>query len=339
LGEIKLKAMVLTKQDVVENNPLKLMDVETPLVRDDMVLIEVRSCGVCRTDLHIVEGDLKPVKLPLIPGHQVVGVVKEVGENVDKVSKGDRVGVPWLYWSCGECRYCRRGLENLCDKALFTGYSVDGGYAEYMVAYQDYVHKIPVGYDDYHAAPLLCAGSVGYRALKHTGLVERGEGVLGIFGYGAAGHLMLRVAKAIGLKVYVFTHSSWKIEHAYRYGADWAGDTRSDIDAKLDAAIVYAPESWVLIEALKKVDKGGRVVLGEIHMSPIKDLDYKLIWFEKEVKTTANVTRDDVREFLEIASRHGIRPEIKLYDLVEANQALYDLKHNKFFGQAVLRIR
>ena len=334
-----MKAMILHKQEPIENKPLKLEEVSTPTPRDDEVLIEIRCCGVCRTDLHIVEGDLEPVKLPLIPGHQVVGIVKEVGRNVDNVVVGDRVGVPWLYYACGKCKYCRRGLENLCDNALFTGYSVDGGYAEYMVAKKDFIHPIPSEFDDCHAAPLLCAGAVGYRALKLTGLLGRGEGVLGIFGFGASGHLILRAAKALGLKVYVFTHSSWKIDLAYKLGADWAGDTKSEIDVKLDAALVFAPVSWVFIEALKKLDKGGRVVLGEIHMTPIERLDYKLLWLEREVKTTANVTRADVREFLEIAAKHKIVPDIKIYRLEEANQALYDLKHNKFFGQAVLKIR
>jgi len=331
--------MVLHRQEPIENKPLKLEELDIPEPRGDEVLLEIKCCGVCRTDLHIVEGDLKPVKLPVIPGHQVVGIVKEVGSEVDNVDKGKRVGVPWLYWACGKCKYCRRGLENLCDQALFTGYSVDGGYAEYMIAKKDFIHPIPSSFDDCHAAPLLCAGAVGYRALRLTGLTERREGVLGIFGFGASGHLILRAAKALGLKVYVFTHSEWKIDYAYKLGADWAGDTRSLIDTKLDAALVFAPVSWVFIEALKKLDKGGRVVLGEIHMSPIEKLDYSLLWLEREVKTTANVTRRDVREFLELASKHNIVPEIKIYRLEEANQALYDLKHNKFFGQAVLKIR
>ncbi len=334
-----MKAMLLYKQEPIENNPLKLEEVETPSIGEDEVLIEIKCCGVCRTDLHIVEGDLELVKKPLIPGHQVIGIVKEIGSSVDNVSIGDRVGVPWLYWSCGECRYCRRGLENLCENALFTGYSVDGGYAEYMVAKKDFIHPIPSNFDDCHAAPLMCAGAVGYRTLRLTGLVEKREGVLGIFGFGASGHLILKAAKALGLEVYVFTHTPWKIEYAYKIGADWAGDTRDKPPKPLDAALVFAPVSWVFIEALKKLDKGGRIVLGEIHMTPIERLDYKLLWFEREVKTTANVTRRDVREFLELASRHNIVPEIKIYGLEEANQALYDLKHGKFFGEAVLKIK
>ncbi|ADI32495.1 zinc-dependent alcohol dehydrogenase family protein [Staphylothermus hellenicus] len=334
-----MKAMVLYEPGPVEKNPLKLSDVDIRDPRGDEVLLEISCCGVCRTDLHIVEGELKPIKLPLIPGHQVVARVKEVGENVDNVSKGMRVGVPWLYWACGKCKYCRRGLENLCDHALFTGYSVDGGYAEYMIAKKDFVHPLPNTHDDCKAAPLLCAGAVGYRALRLTGLVDKKEGILGLFGFGASAHLILQAAKALGLTVYVFTHTPWKIEYAYKLGADWAGNTKETPPNKLDAAIVFAPVSWVFIEALKKLDKGGRVVLGEIYMSPIEKLDYKLLWLEREVKTTANVTRRDVREFLDIASKHRIYPDITIYKLEEANKALQDLKHGKIKGQAVLKIK
>ncbi len=331
--------MRLYKPAPIETNPLKLEEVEIREPGKDEVLIEIKCCGVCRTDLHIIEGELQPVKLPVIPGHQVVGIVKEVGKEVDNVSTGERVGVPWLYWACGRCKYCRRGLENLCENALFTGYSVDGGYAEYMIAKKDFIHPLPSTHDDCHAAPLLCAGAVGYRTLKLTGLLERGEGILGLFGFGAAAHLMLQTAKALGLKVYVFTHTPWKIEYAYKLGADWAGDTREEPPEKLDAAIVYAPVSWVFIEALKKLERGGRVVLGEIYMTPIEKLDYKLLWYEREVKTTANVTRNDVREFLEIAEKHRIMPNVELYWLEEANKALSDLKHGKIKGHAVLRIK
>ncbi len=334
-----MKAMMLYKPAPIESNPLKLSEVEIREPGPDEVLLEIKCCGVCRTDLHIVEGELEPMKLPVIPGHQVVAVIKEVGKNVDNVSRGERVGVPWLYWACGKCKYCRRGLENLCDKALFTGYSVDGGYAEYMIAHKDFVHPLPKTHDDCHAAPLLCAGAVGYRALRLTGLVERREGILGLFGFGASAHLILQAAKALGLTVYVFTHSPWKIEYAYKLGADWAGDTKEMPPQKLDAAIVFAPVSWVFIEALKKLDKGGRIVLGEIYMTPIKELDYSLLWLEREIKTTANVTRRDVREFLKIAEEHKIIPDVTLYKLEDANKALQDLKHGKIKGQAVLKIR
>jgi len=333
-----MKATLLYSPSPIETHPLRYEDVEKPEPGRGEVLIRVLKCGVCRTDLHIVEGELKPVKLPLIPGHQVIGVVEEIGEGVEGVSRGESVGVPWLYYSCGECRYCKRGLENLCENALFTGYSVDGGYAEYMVAKAGFIHRVPSGIDDAHAAPLMCAGAVGYRSLKLTGILNRGDATLGLFGYGAAAHLVLQVARKLGLRVYVFTSSRWKIEKALENGAEWAGETREEPPRKLDAAIVYAPVSSVFIEALKKVDKGGRVVLAEIYMTPVERLDYSLLWYEREVKTVANVTRSDVREFLEIAERYGVRPDVKLYRLREANEALIELKKGGHLGQIVLDI-
>lgn len=327
---------MLYRPGPVDENPLVYTDVEIPKPREDEVLIKISKCGVCRTDLHIVEGELPPKKLPVIPGHQVVGYVVEVGERVSNVSKGDRVGVPWLYRACGVCKYCRRGLENLCDNALFTGYSVDGGYAEYMVAPADFVHVIPSGLEDEYVAPLMCAGSIGYRSLKLTSLLDRGDGVLGLFGYGAAAHLVLQMAKKMGLTVYVFTSSPWKISKAVENGADWAGKTEESPPKPLDAAIVYAPVSSVFIEALKKVDKGGRVVLAEIYMSDIEKLPYSLLWHEREVKSVANVTRRDVREALQIASKYGVKPSVKLYRLREANEALKELKYRSPLGQLVL---
>ncbi len=334
-----LKAMVLYNQDFIENKPLKYVDIDKPVPRSDEVLIEIYACGVCRTDLHIVEGNLPLVKKPIIPGHQVVGKVVDTGENVVSVDKGALVGVAWLYWSCSECKYCRRDLENLCDKALFTGYSVDGGYAEYMVAKDKFVYPLKTSLDYVEASPLLCAGAIGYRALKHTGLLSRGEGILGLFGFGSSAYLTLLLAKKIGLKVYVFTHTRWKIDEAFKLGADWAGDTYEEISIKLDASIVYAPSSRVLIEALKKTDRSGRVVIGEIYMEPIEKLDYKLIWFEKEIKTVANVTRRDVIEFLNLVEKYGIRPRVKTYRLSEANEALEELKKTRTIGQIALRIR
>lgn len=333
-----MKAMILYSPAPIESRPLKYMDVEKPSPGRGEVLIRILKCGVCRTDLHIVEGELKPVKLPLIPGHQVIGVVEDVGEGVEGVRRGERVGVPWLYYACGECRYCRRGLENLCENALFTGYSVDGGYAEYMVAKAGFIHRIPGGIDDTHAAPLMCAGAIGYRSLKLTGLLGKGDATLGLFGYGAAAHLVLQVARKLGLRVYVFTSSRWKIEKALENGAEWAGSTSEEPPRRLDAAIVYAPVSSVFLEALKKIDKGGRVVLAEIYMTPIEQLDYSLLWHEKEVKSVANVTRKDVGEFLEVASRHGVKPEVKTYRLSEANEALIELKKGGHLGQLVLDV-
>jgi len=334
-----VKAMVLYEQCEVERDPLKLMDMEIPRIDRSEILIRVTCCGVCRTDLHIVEGELKTVKLPLIVGHQVVGIVEKVESEVESVRPGDRVGVPWLYWSCGECKYCRVGLENLCDRALFTGYSVDGGYAEYMIAREHFTHLIPSGIDDIHAAPLLCGGAIGYRALKLTKLLEVGEGRLGMFGFGSSAHMVIRVAINRGLEVYVFTRSKMRQEHALELGATWAGAPTDDPGVKLDAAIVFAPAGWVAVEALKKLDKAGRLVLAGIYMSPIEHLNYDLLWLEREIKSVANVTRSDVREFLHEASRIGIKPTVTVYSLSEANRALKDLKHGKLKGSAVLQIR
>jgi len=329
--------MVLHKPSSIENKPLVYSDIDKPIPDRGEVLLKIKCCGVCRTDLHIVEGELKPIKLPLIPGHMVVGIVEEIGEDVEGVKKGLRVGVPWLYWSCGECRFCRRGLENLCENALFTGYSVDGGYAEYMVAKADFIHPIPSAYDDYQVAPLLCAGAIGYRALRLTGLINR-CGRLGLFGFGASAHLVLQIAKYLNIETYVFTSRKEKIDYALGLGADWAGLTREKPPHKLDAAIVFAPVGWVAIEALRKLDKAGRLVLAEIYMSPWKELDYSLLWYEREIKSVANVTREDVRGVLEIAYKAGVKPDIIVYSLDKANEALYDLKYGKFKGSAVLKI-
>ncbi|MEZ0394592.1 MAG: zinc-dependent alcohol dehydrogenase family protein [Desulfurococcaceae archaeon] len=333
-----MRAAVLREPAPVESRPLSIEEVQRPRPGAGEVLLRVLACGVCRTDLHIVEGELAPPKLPLIPGHQVVGIVEEAGEGVDPGLVGRRVGVPWLYYACGRCKYCRRGLENLCENALFTGYNVDGGYAEYMVAKADFVHEIPAPLGSVEAAPLLCAGAIGYRSLKLSGVLERPGSLLGLFGYGSAAHLVLQVARRLGARVYVFTTSPWKVEAALKAGAEWAGPPTSDPPEKLDAAIVYAPASTIFVEALKKVDRGGRVVLSEIYMSPIERLDYRLLWHEREVKSVANVTRADVREILGLASSLGVRPEVKAYELDEANEALMDLKRGRHVGQIVLTI-
>jgi len=329
---------VLYKQSSIEENPLRLVDIDVPEVGDDEVLLKVTCCGVCRTDLHIIEGDLRPVKLPLIVGHQVIGVVEDVGDKVESIGIGDRIGVPWLYWSCGECKYCRAGLENLCDRALFTGYSVDGGYAEYMIAREQFVHKIPSNIDDLHAAPLLCGGAIGFRALKLTKLLGANGGRLGLFGFGSSAHMIIQVAVNRGLEVYVFTRSKMRQQHALELGALWAGSPTDDPGVKLDAAIVFAPAGWVAVEALKKLGKAGRLVLAGIYMSPIENLSYDLLWLEREIKSVANVTRSDVREFLYEASRIGIKTTVTVYSLSEANEALQDLKHGKLKGSAVLKI-
>jgi len=333
-----MKAVVLHKQAPIESGPLVYTDIDQPEMDEDELLLKVSCCGVCRTDLHIVEGELPPVKLPLILGHQVVAIVDEIGEGVKDVKRGDRVGVPWLFWNCTKCKYCKRGLENLCDKALFTGYNVDGGYAEYMVAKGDSVYPLPQDYEDLHAAPLLCAGTIGYRALKLTGLLEREEGNLGIFGFGSSAHMIAQVALSRGLDIYVFTRSKERQEYALSLGAKWVGAPTDEAPVKLDSAIIFAPAGWVLVEALKKLDKGGRVVLSDIYMTPIEKLDYNLIWLEKEIKSVANVAPMDVKEFLTEASKAHVKPDVKVYVLKDANIALQDLKQGKTRGSTVLKI-
>lgn len=329
--------MVLKRIAPVESRPLEYGELPNPSPGPGEVLIRVRCCGVCRTDLHIAEGELKPPKLPLVLGHQVVGVVEEVGEGVENLERGERVGVPWLFWSCGDCKFCRKGLENLCERALLTGYSVDGGYAELMIARAEFVHPLLSSYTDIEAAPLLCGGAIGYRALKLTGLLEEGEGRLSLFGFGSSAHMILPVAVRRGLEVYVFARSTSKAEEALKMGAEWAGPPTSEPPHKLDAAIVFAPAGWVAVEALKKLDRAGKLVLAGVYMTPIERLEYSLLWHEREVKTLANVTRRDVREFLREAAEAGVKPRVITYPLEKANEALGELKHRPPPGSIVLR--
>ncbi|RLE99586.1 MAG: alcohol dehydrogenase [Thermoprotei archaeon] len=331
-----MKAMVLEEQKPIKEKPLKLKDVPKPVPREKQVLIRIRACGICRTDLHIVEGELPPVKLPLIPGHQVVGVVEETGEHVGSLRRGDRVGVAWLYWTCGSCEFCRRGLENLCERALFTGYSVDGGYAEYIAVPEEYAFPLPGGYSDEEVAPLLCGGVIGYRAFKLAELPE--EGVLGLFGFGSAAHIVLQIAKYFGHKVYVFTRSPERQELARRLGAEWAGHPKEESPVKLDSAIVFAPAGWVAVEALKNLKKGGRLVLAEIYMTPIEHLEYRLLYYERSIKTVANFTRKDAVELLSVAPKAGVKTSVEVFKLSEANEALLKLKTRGLRASGVLKV-
>ncbi|MEM3542443.1 MAG: zinc-dependent alcohol dehydrogenase family protein [Candidatus Methanomethylicia archaeon] len=328
--------MLLEEQKPIEEKPLKLVDLDFPKLKPDEVLLKVKCCGVCRTDLHIVEGELKAVKLPLILGHQVLGEVVEVGSEVKSELKGRIFGVPWLYWSCGKCKYCLNGFENLCRNALFTGYSVDGGYSEYMIAKASYIHEIPEGLNVLHAAPLLCGGAIGYRAFKMA-KVNSGD-KLGLFGFGSSAHMILQLAKYLGIEVYVFTRSKDSQQLALNLGASWVGEPRESIEETLDAAIVFAPAGWVAIEALKKLDRGGRLILAGIYMTPIEKINYQDIWLEKEMKSVANVTRNDVKEFLELASKVKIKTKITIYSLEDANEALKSLKYGEHSGSIVLKM-
>ncbi|MDN5362980.1 MAG: alcohol dehydrogenase, propanol-preferring [Eubacteriales bacterium] len=327
-----MRAMVLTKPGV----PLQLMELPVPKPGPEQVLVRVRACGVCRTDLHIVDGELPAPKLPLVPGHQIVGTVSEVGEKVQGIAPGDRVGIPWLGATCQQCRYCQSGRENLCDRALFTGYQIDGGYAEFAVADYRFCFPIPEGYPDLMAAPLLCAGLIGYRSLRMAGEAEN----LGIYGFGAAAHIVAQVARWQGRKVFAFVRPGDEEgrQFALQMGAVWAGDSTEMPPEPLDAAIIFAPVGELVPAALRAVAKGGVVVCGGIHMSDIPSFPYEILWGERVVRSVANLTRRDGEEFLAIAPRVPVRTEVTPYPLEEANRALDDLRSGRLRGAAVLVI-
>ena len=334
-----MKAWVLRSPASIDDRPLKFADVETPTPGDDEVLVQVHVCGVCRTDLHVVEGDL-PSRLPgVIPGHQIVGEIVEAGANVKSVKRRDRVGIAWLRRTCGVCRFCRTGRENLCEQAEFNGWTANGGFAEYVVAPADFVYALPKDFDDLQAAPLLCAGIIGYRSLRLTGIEkEKWAGAhLGIYGFGAAGHVVIQVARARGAEVYVCTRDRERHQAlALELGAAWVGDAKDAPPVKLDASIIFAPAGDLVPPALQALDKGGVLVLGGIHMSPIPSLDYSLVYHERVIRSVANNTREDGREFLAEAARISVRTHVQRFALKEANDALIALKHDAIKGAAVL---
>lgn len=313
---------------------LRETDLPRPEPGPDHMLIRVRTCGVCRTDLHVVDGELPKPKLPLIPGHEIVGTVVHKGERVERFREGDRVGVPWLGRTCGECRYCRGERENLCDHPEFTGYTLDGGYAEYALADHRYCFPIPESFGDAEAAPLLCAGLIGYRSLVLAGDAQR----VGIYGFGAAGHIVIQVARHQGRQVFAFTRSG--DEEAQRFarqlGAVWAGESTREPPEQLDAAILYAPVGSLVPAALRAVTKGGTVVCAGIHMSDIPSFPYNLLWGERTVRSVANLTRRAGEEFLDLAPRVPVRTEIQTFPLSEANEALQRLREGEIRGAAVL---
>ena len=314
--------------------PLRAVDVEAPKPEAEQVLVSVHACGVCRTDLHVVDGELEEPKLPLLPGHQIVGKVVETGEGVEQFAAGDRVGVPWLGYTDNSCRYCLSGRENLCDNAQFTGYQIDGGYAEYAVADYRFCFPIPDGYPDLQAAPLLCAGLIGYRSLRMTGDAER----LGLYGFGAAAHIVTQVARYQGREVFAFTRSG--DTEAQRFardvGAVWAGDSQQPPPEELDAAIIFAPIGELVPAALRAVVKGGVVVCGGIHMSGIPSFPYKILWGERVIRSVANLTRRDGEEFLTLAPKIPVRTKIVPFPLAQANEALDSLRGSKISGEAVI---
>lgn len=315
--------------------PLRAREVPVPRPGPNQALIRVRACGVCRTDLHIVDGELPKPNLPVIPGHEIVGTVVQKGEHVQGVSVGERIGVPWLGATCGRCPYCQRGQENLCDEARFTGYTLDGGYAEYAVADQRYCFRLPTVYSDTEAAPLLCAGFIGYRSYRMVGEhIER----LGIYGFGAAAHLVAQVAVYEGKRVYAFTKpgDTPAQEFARQLGATWAGDSTGLPPEKLDGAIIFAPVGSLLPAALTATTKGAIVVCAGIHMSDIPSFAYRLLWGERVVRSVANLTRRDGEEFLAIAPRVPVRTEVCVFTLGQANEALGCLRRGEVRGAAVL---
>jgi alcohol dehydrogenase, propanol-preferring len=318
----------------VPGEPLRIAEVATPQPGDGQVLLRVHCCAVCRTDLHVVDGELPDPSLPLIPGHQIVGTVEKIGERADNFTVGERVGVPWLGWTDGECRYCLSGRENLCENASFTGYQLDGGYAEYAVADARFCFPIPEGFSGLRAAPLLCAGLIGHRSLRFAGDAER----LGLYGFGASAHIVAQVAAHEGRRVFAFTspHDDEAQEFARQLGAEWAGSSEETPPEELDAAIIFAPVGALVPAALRAVARGGRVVCAGIHMSDIPSFPYEILWGERSVISVANLTRQDGLDFLAIAPEVPVRTEVVPFPLEEANEALDALRGGHVRGAAVL---
>ncbi|RKX27942.1 MAG: alcohol dehydrogenase [Candidatus Zixiibacteriota bacterium] len=325
-----MRAMVLDQP----GQKLKLKEVPEPAQGENQVLIRVMVCGICRTDLHVVDGDLTDPRLPIIPGHQIVGRVEAIGEGVTSISVGERVGVPWLGGSCGKCSFCQSGRENLCDHARYTGYQIDGGFAEFCISDERFCFPIPEDYPDLQAAPLLCAGLIGYRSLCMAGEGHR----LGFYGFGAAAHILIQVARYQGREVYAFTRhgDTEKTKFAKSLGAVWAGFSDQLPPEKLDAAIIFAPAGELVPIALKAIDKGGKVVCAGIHMSDIPSFPYSYLWEEREICSVANLTRRDGEEFLSLAPKVPIKTEVHPYPLEKTNEALDDLRNGRFNGAAVI---
>jgi alcohol dehydrogenase, propanol-preferring len=316
---------------------LRAAEISAPEPGPGQVRIAVDVCGVCRTDLHVIDGELTEAKLPLVPGHQIIGRTVASGKGASRFQTGVRVGVPWLGWTCGECRYCASGRENLCERARFTGYQLDGGFAEHAVADERFCFPVPEGYPDLQAAPLLCAGLIGYRSLRLAGDGER----LGLYGFGASAHIVAQVARHEGRRVLAFTRAG--DERAQRFalelGAEWAGDALSAPPEELDAAIVFAPAGELVPAALAAVARGGVVVCAGIHMSDIPSFPYSLLWGERVVRSVANLTRRDGEEFMALAPRIPVRTEVEPYELEQANRALARLRAGEVRGAAVLQVR
>ncbi len=331
-----MNAMVLQETRPAEENPLLAASLPAPEPAPGEVRLRVRACGVCHTDLHLVEGEIATPKLPVVPGHQIVGHVDALGNDVTRFAIGDRVGVPWLYSTCGTCDFCRGGQENLCNHARFTGQHVDGGFAQYMVVPDSFACPIPEGFPDEQAAPLLCAGIIGYRSLRLSEIQPGGR--LGLYGFGASAHVTIQVALHWGCEVYVFTRSEDHQLHARELGAAWVGQAQDTPPAELDSAITFAPAGWLVPEVLRVLRKGGTLAFNAIHMSPIPELPYRLIYGERTVRSVANATRRDAEELLHLAAEIPIHTEVELYSLAEANAVLQRIKRAEIQGAAVLQV-
>jgi alcohol dehydrogenase, propanol-preferring len=327
-----MRAALLTRQ----HQPLELVDLPIPVPGEGELLLRVHACGVCRTDLHILDGELTEPKLPLVLGHQIVATVEDASRGAGRFKAGDRIGVPWLGWTCGKCQYCTSGRENLCDSARYTGYQINGGFAEYCVADERFCFAIPAGYPDVQAAPLLCAGLIGYRALNMTGQAR----TLGFYGFGAAAHVILQLAVHQGKTVYAFTRAGdhQSQQFARSLGAAWAGASKEHPPHPLDAAIIFAPVGALIPTALQSVAKGGVVVCAGIHMSEIPSFSYDLLWGERSIRSVANLTRRDGEEFLVLAPTVPVHTQVHVYPLEKVDHALEDLRHGRFSGSAVIAV-
>jgi propanol-preferring alcohol dehydrogenase len=331
-----MRAMCCENPRPIHQNPLALVEVPAPEPAAHEIRLQIQVCGICHTDLHVVEGDLPPQKQPVIPGHQIIGVVEAIGAGVQRFKSGDRAGVPWLNRTCGACVFCQRGQENLCENARFTGYHVDGGFAEYIVVHEDFAYAIPETFSPAAAAPLLCAGVIGYRALRLSA-IQSGQR-LGLFGFGASAHLVIQIARHWNCEVFVFSRSAAHRKLAEALGAVWSGTAEEIASAKLDSAIVFAPAGWIVHAALRNLQKGGTVALAGIHMSPIPEMNYGLLYHERTLRSVANSTRDDARDLLQLAATIPLHAEVETFPWAEANRALQLLKAGQINGAGVLQI-
>jgi alcohol dehydrogenase, propanol-preferring len=331
-----MQAMILKQPANIDSGPLVLSDCPVPEPSAKQVLLNVKVCGVCHTDLHTVEGELDLPRLPLIPGHQIIGIVKKNGSDASRCKPGERVGVAWLNWACGECEFCRKDKENLCPDAKFTGLHVDGGYAQYTVVDERFVYPIPDVFSDIDASPLLCAGVIGYRSLRLSE-IKPGEN-LGLYGFGASAHIAIQVARYWGCKIYVFTRGENHRRLAEKLGAVWTGSADDIPPEKLNNSITFTPAGWIIPQALNHLQPGGTLAINAIYMSPIPEMEYAKIYEERTVRSVAHVTRKDAEEFLPLAAKIGIKTEVQAYNLKEANEALKMLKNSEIRGAAALKI-